>query len=432
MAESPRVASALRSRGASALRGWRFELLLALPCPIAFHELDARVGDGGIVLVTGFLAILLWRQPRIRVRLLQQLGTASTARAFTRGLRRSGITRRFGAEPRVRAVSRTPAGELLALAMPRGTAPAHLDGFIPHLAAALRVPEVRLFQDPRDASIAWVEVRRRDPLATPEPLPWPWASASGALLWQSIPIGIEESGATATLRLPERNLLLGGEPGSGKSSLLQLLVAAAALDSTVELTLLDGKQVELAPWRRVARRFVGPDPAAALDALGELGDELNERYEVLLAHSRRKVQPNDGLGLRLVVVDELAVFLNGGKRDERAEIERRFRDLVSRGRAAGLIVVAATQRPSHDVVPTSIRDLFSFRVAMRCTTKEASDTVLGQGWSAAGYSASNIDPAMRGVGLLLHEGGVPQRIRAYYLDDAEISGVAQRAEELRR
>ncbi len=72
-----------------------------------------------------------------------------------------------------------------------------------------------------------------------------------------------------------------------------------------------------------------------------------------------------------------------------------------------MIVIAATQKPSNDIVPTFVRDLFSFRMALRCTTPEASDTILGQGWAKEGYSASTLDPTSRGVGYLLAEGAVP-------------------------
>lgn len=97
-----------------------------------------------------------------------------------------------------------------------------------------------------------------------------------------------------------------------------------------------------------------------------------------------------------------------------------------------MIVVAATQKPSHDVVPTTIRDLFSYRLAMRCTTNEASETILGSGWATQGWSAATIDPAARGVGLLLHEGGTPLRMRVCWLDDDTLATIAARAAAVRQ
>jgi S-DNA-T family DNA segregation ATPase FtsK/SpoIIIE len=132
-----------------------------------------------------------------------------------------------------------------------------------------------------------------------------------------------------------------------------------------------------------------------------------------------------------VVIDELALYLRGGSKLLRDRFAEALRDLVSRGRAAGVIVVAATQKPSHDVVPTYVRDLFSYRMAMRCTSPDASDTILGQGWATRGYSASMIDPAYRGVGYLLAEGSTPMRFRAAYFTDEDIVVLAHRAEMLR-
>ncbi len=70
-------------------------------------------------------------------------------------------------------------------------------------------------------------------------------------------------------------------------------------------------------------------------------------------------------------------------------------------------------------------------MALRCTTPEASDTILGQGWAKEGYSASTLDPTSRGVGYLLAEGAVPVKVRTHYLDDDSIAQLAQRAESRR-
>jgi len=104
-----------------------------------------------------------------------------------------------------------------------------------------------------------------------------------------------------------------------------------------------------------------------------------------------------------------------------------LRDIVARGRAAGIIVVAATQRPSHDIIPVSLRDLFGYRLAFRCTTETSSDIVLGHGWYTRGFDASQIDPDHRGVAWLLAEGGMPRRMRCTWLSDAQILDIVRRA-----
>ncbi len=166
---------------------------------------------------------------------------------------------------------------------------------------------------------------------------------------------------------------------------------------------------------------MGASVAEATAALDELRTEMEARYQLLLDRRLRKVSHKLGLGLVVVVIDELALYLQGPKA-ERDAFAAVLRDVVARGRRPGIVVVAATQKPSVDVVPSSIRDLFGFRLALRCATKDASDTVLGSGWAAQGYSASDIDGSTRGVGWLLAEGSVPTRMRCYRLDD---EGLAQ-------
>ena len=94
-----------------------------------------------------------------------------------------------------------------------------------------------------------------------------------------------------------------------------------------------------------------------------------------------------------------------------------------RSAAAGIIVVAATQRPSADIIPTSLRDLFGYRWAFRCTTDASSDVILGHGWANQGYSAAEIDPTARGVAWLIAEGGIPRRMKAAYLSDGQAARI---------
>jgi S-DNA-T family DNA segregation ATPase FtsK/SpoIIIE len=105
--------------------------------------------------------------------------------------------------------------------------------------------------------------------------------------------------------------------------------------------------------------------------------------------------------------------------------------LVARGRAVGIIVVAATQRPSSDIIPTSLRDLFAWRVAFRCTTDVSSDIVLGHGWAARGWSSNTISPNNRGSGLIIAEDGIPERIKVAYLSDEDCQRIARYAAALR-
>jgi DNA segregation ATPase FtsK/SpoIIIE, S-DNA-T family len=269
--------------------------------------------------------------------------------------------------------------------------------------------------------------RRRGP--PPHPL---LPGGAGYSIYGPIHVGINESGRDVLVTLMYRNLLIGGEPGAGKSSLVNVIVAHGAVSPDCELWLFDGKRVELGLWRTVAHKFVGNDITEAIAALTELQHEMDIRYLQLEAVRRRKIVARDTIKVVLAVFDELAYFTAIAGTSEQQELFMRLLlDLIQRGRAVGVIVVAATQRPSADIVPTKIRDIMGFRVAFRCTTDSSSDIILANGWAAEGYSARSVLPESLGVGYILEEGGVPLRFKAAYLTDHDIDALVEVATQLR-
>ncbi|GIH03392.1 hypothetical protein Rhe02_14590 [Rhizocola hellebori] len=241
-------------------------------------------------------------------------------------------------------------------------------------------------------------------------------------------IGIDEFGQPVQVPLIFRNMAIGGEPGAGKSALLNLIVAHAALSPDCRLCLMDGKQVELGQWAQCADVFVGPDINHALATLRKLQTVMDNRYTYLLAVGRRKISRNDRFLAILLAIDEIAYYsATAGDRKTQELFSALLRDLVARGRAVGIIVVAATQRPSSDIIPTSLRDLFAWRFAGRCTTDSSSDIVLGHGWAAKGWSANTISPTNQGSGLLIAEGGVPHLVKTAYLTDDDCARIAAHA-----
>jgi S-DNA-T family DNA segregation ATPase FtsK/SpoIIIE len=255
---------------------------------------------------------------------------------------------------------------------------------------------------------------------------------SSLSIYDPIHLGVDEYGRLVELELMYRNILIGGEPGSGKSVGVADIVGHAALCTDCSLWLFDGKRVELGLWRDVADVFVGPNIEDALTRLRQLQMEMDRRYDELDRVRRRKIVRTDPIPVILAVIDELALYsVTYGSKDQQEAFVRLLRDLVARGRAAGVIVVAATQRPSADIIPTSLRDLFGYRLAFRCTTDSSSDIILARGWADRGFDASTIAPEDKGVALLLAEGGVPRRIKAAYLTDSDIYGLAEYAVRLR-
>lgn len=255
---------------------------------------------------------------------------------------------------------------------------------------------------------------------------------SSLSMYDPVYLGVDEYGHRVELELVYRNLLLGGEPGAGKSVALNNIVAHATLCTNCSLWLFDGKQVELGLWREVADVFVGPDMAEAINRLTQLQHEMDRRYAELNRVGRRKITRNDPVDVIMLVVDELALYsITYGDKDQQTQFVTLLRDIIARGRAAGIIPVTATQRPSADIVPTSLRDLFGFRCAFRCSTDSSSDVILGRGWAEQGYTAANIVAEDLGVGLLRAEGETPRRLKSGYLTDGDIYGLVAYAHQIR-
>jgi DNA segregation ATPase FtsK/SpoIIIE, S-DNA-T family len=268
----------------------------------------------------------------------------------------------------------------------------------------------------------------RDPFGTDRVPVGPMLS-----IFDPIYLGIDEFGQPVYAPIIYRNMLIGGEPGAGKSSLLNTIVAHAALSIDCRLCLLDGKQVELGLWEDIADVFVGPDVFYAIRTLKRLQRVMDNRYAYLKYWRRRKIDRDDALSVILCAVDEIAYYSATAEDKKTQELfAALLRDITARGRAVGIPVVAATQRPSSDIIPTSLRDLFAWRFAGRCTTDVSSDIVLGHGWAARGFSSNTIATSNQGAGYLIAEGGTPALIKAAYLTDTDIIRLADYAAWIRR
>ncbi len=84
-------------------------------------------------------------------------------------------------------------------------------------------------------------------------------------------------------------------------------------------------------------------------------------------------------------------------------------------------------------MPTSLRDLFGYRWAFRCSTDASSDTILGHGTANSGYTATDIPDDSPGVGWLRAEGTrLPRRVKSAYLSTEDIITLAAHAAQLRQ
>lgn len=303
----------------------------------------------------------------------------------------------------------TSTGWRLRVRTPRGTPADVIETAARRLASALGRGTVRVKVDKTDAGRATIDVDERDPLGS-KPIPRP--AVAVATVANGAPFGIDANGRTVALPLIESSGLVGGRPGAGKSVGLSLVAAAAVEAGDAELWAIDLKRgVELAPWLPACTHAATTGEAAAA-LLGALEALMTDRLDDLAERGARKVTPTSTTPLVVLLVDELAEL-------DKAAFAT-LRRILSLGRAAGISVWAATQRPSADLIPTAVRALFRLAVAYPVRRRTDSDVILGSGSAGEGADASKL--AAPGLCWLVDD-GAPRRLRSYLLDDAAIGRI---------
>lgn len=247
---------------------------------------------------------------------------------------------------------------------------------------------------------------------------------------RSVPLGLNESGEEVRVPVLESNILLAGLPGSGKSVGLNAIVAGLAQLPQVALFGIDLKRVELSLWaNRFTRTALDGDAATAL--LEDLNALMEVRYRQLVSEGKRKYDENDftpEIPLVVLVVDEMAQLVAGstdaaGKKEDAARVTL-LQKIIQLGRAAGFVVIGATQRPSSEVIPTRLRDLFQIRIAYRTTTPEMTTMIVGA--TTEPVPAHHITQGQKGVCFVTLESEiVPVKARTYLLPDAGVTYFAQ-------
>lgn len=270
-----------------------------------------------------------------------------------------------------------------------------------------------------------VTVYHSDPLVAPvAPAP-----LSGAVGLSAIPLGITETGEPFTLALAGAHLLVAGSSGSGKSSLLWGLVRAlspALAARTVSLWVVDPKGgIELSAGEPLFARYADADLDSMADLLDEAVAELRTRTASLRGLARSHV-PSARMPLLVLVIDELAaVVAYCPDATLRKRMTVALHLLLTQGRAAGVVVVAAVQDPRKESVP--FRDLFTVRVALRLVEPDAVDLVLGDGARGRGATCDRIPASLPGVGYVRSDGRAESvRVRVAYVSDADIAALVAR------
>ena len=205
----------------------------------------------------------------------------------------------------------------------------------------------------------------------------------------ALPVGVDGNGSPVALPLRNLgNVLVGGLPGGGKSELLASMMAGLlrqdASGRTVQVAAVDTKLVSFGLLPNLAALYA--PPALTLeDAHGlvsSLAGEVQRRFELLHAARVRSLEElehttGERLPYLVAFVDELADLSTDPDKARRDRFLALAQEIGRKGRAAGVALVMATQRPSADVIPSSLRNLAGAAVAFRVSRNHDSIAVLG-------------------------------------------------------
>ena len=220
------------------------------------------------------------------------------------------------------------------------------------------------------------------------------------------------------------HLLIAGATGSGKSVCINTIVSCLIMEKTpaeLHMIMVDPKRVELTPYNGIPH-LQGPvvvetDKVPAL--LEETIAEMMRRYRQLEDAGARNIEVYNEkrkkqMPLLVVVIDELAdLMMTAGK-----EVEASLCRLAQLGRATGIHLIVATQRPSVDVVTGLIKANFPSRISFGVASQADSRTVLDVGGAEK----------LLGKGDMLSmpaESRKPTRVQGAYISDSEVDKVVK-------
>ena len=212
------------------------------------------------------------------------------------------------------------------------------------------------------------------------------------------------------------HLLVAGATQQGKSVGLNVIVSSllyAKHPSELKFVFVDPKMVEFTAYKRLLKHYLAVLPTAgseeeeaenaiikkakdAADVLNSLCVEMDDRYALLALagvnklkdynekYKDRKLLPTDGhkyLPYIVVVIDEFAdLTMSSGFGSEGKAMARGISTaiirLAQKGRAAGIHLIIATQRPSVNVITGDIKTNFPMRIAFRTVSRVDSQTIL--------------------------------------------------------
>ncbi|MCI9300106.1 MAG: DNA translocase FtsK [Oscillibacter sp.] len=223
------------------------------------------------------------------------------------------------------------------------------------------------------------------------------------------------------------HVLIAGTTGSGKSVCTNSLIISLLYKSTpedVRFIMVDPKMVELAPYNGIPHLLIPvvTDPKKAAGALQWAVFEMMKRYKTFSEHGVKKLEEFNQLartkeGIEpmpsvVVVIDELAdLMLVAAK-----EVEESICRVAQMGRAAGMHLVIATQRPSADVITGLMKANIPSRIAFAVASSMESRIILDNGGAEKLVGRGDMLYAPLGAGK-------PTRVQGCFITPEEIDRV---------
>lgn len=220
------------------------------------------------------------------------------------------------------------------------------------LAAALEVPRggVRFTEDPNNAGRGEFSFTVRDVLA--KPTAWPGPSAVGGTVFDTIPMGLYETGAVLRKTIADRSgakhELIQGTTGAGKSSGSKVEVCELMTRREVGIIVVDTVK-GIQTFGAAARGLAGfiTSEALARRFMKRLMVVIKAHTDYLGARDMTAWVPGCGLTFLVIQLEEAGILLQ--------ELGDEFTSVALAARSAGIALKVSLQRPSHDQMPTTAR-----------------------------------------------------------------------------
>lgn len=171
--------------------------------------------------------------------------------------------------------------------------------------------------------------------------------------------------------LEQPHLLVAGCSGSGKSVLLNGIIYTALYKDpgSLQFVLIDPKRTELIDYKHLPHTLkYASEPAEMTATLKWCVDEMERRYKAM---QKKHMKKHNGSHI-YIFIDEFADLMTTQKKETLPLLQR----IAQLGRAANIHLIAATQRPTKDIVNGQIKVNMDSRIALRCPTAQDSRNII--------------------------------------------------------